>query len=70
MSFSFILQTLLPTLLPVLAGWATARYLKLSPDVVRDLLRWVFFPVLLLLIVIDTQPYPIAVYKRLVRLSL
>jgi predicted permease len=54
MSLSFVLQVFLPTLVPLAAGYAMARYLGLTPAPLRTLLRFVLAPPLLFALTLTT----------------
>src|SRR5687767_12518192 len=52
MSFSFVIQVFLPTLIPLAAGYALARFAGVSTPPLRTVARYVFFPVLLFVLLV------------------
>ncbi len=59
MSLPSVLQMLLPTLLPLVAGYAVARWAGLNPKPLSVLLRLVLFPALLFTSLHDRMPFHI-----------
>lgn len=57
MSLSSVLQLLLPTVIPLVAGYAVARWVGLSTKPVETVLRWVLFPVLLFTVLRGRMPF-------------
>ena len=57
MSLSSVMQLLLPTVIPLIAGYAVARWVGLSTKPVETLLRWVLFPALLFVVLRGRMPF-------------
>ncbi len=57
MSLSSVLQLLLPTIIPLIAGYAVARWVGLSTKPVETILRWVLFPALLFVVLRNRMPF-------------
>jgi predicted permease len=51
------MQLLLPTVIPLIAGYAVARWVGLSTKPVETILRWVLFPALLFTVLRDRMPF-------------
>ena len=59
MSFPAVLQLLLPTLIPIVIGYAVARWAGLSMQPIATLLRTVFLPVILFSALRERVPFHI-----------
>ena len=57
MSFSSALQALLPTLVPIIAGYALARWAGLTTQPLAPVARYVFFPALVFTVLEGRMPF-------------
>ncbi len=59
MTVSFLVGYLLPTVVPIAAGYAVARWVGFQPDGFQRILRYVFLPALLFILLIGPIKQPV-----------